>query len=225
LRGEPRIALMVITDGRAACLDQTLASFDEMVGMTQIARSIIVNDCPDPDFACMVDGLGFDEYVAPQAERRGFAGAIQAGWDAIGDCDYVLHLEDDFTFEVPWNISNVATFLHHYAHIAQVALRRQAWNAQERAAGGVVEAWPDQFRDCHNYVLNWHWLEHTLFWTTNPSIYRRSIVELGWPQERASERIFGNRIKDLGLVNAYWGRREDPPWVKHIGTERTGSGY
>ena len=66
---------------------------------------------------------------------------------------------------------------------------------------------------------------HRRFFTTNPSVYRASLCERGWPQEPHSEGVFTHRLLADGFDFAFWGGRFDPPAVTHIGAERTGRGY
>lgn len=218
------ITLMVVTDGRRECLEQTLATFYWHIDPTHIGRRVVVNDCPDPAYEKWLDTLGFDHHVRPLGQRRGFAGAIAAGWNAIGDTDFVFHLEDDFLMNRDIDLAALAGVLDRNPHLAQMALRRQPWNETEAAAGGVVEVMPDAYQDCTDGTH--HWLEHRVFFTTNPSLYRRSLVDRGWPLVEHSEGIFSHHLfADPDLRSGYWGRRTDKPWVHHIGVMRAGVGF
>ena len=68
-------------------------------------------------------------------------------------------------------------------------------------------------------------LEHDLFFTTNPSLYRRSLLDNQWPEGPQSEGRFTGWMRDLGYRFAYLGEGSDPPWVHHIGDERAGKDY
>lgn len=220
------ITLLVITDGRAGLLERTLKTFE--LGATQepITRRVIVNDCPaNPEHEAWIDTLGFDVHLRPQPARRGFAGAIRAGWEAVGDdTAYVFHLEDDFVFTRHVDLLAMTRVLDSQPGIVQMALRRQAWNNDEIAAGGVIETHPDQYRDCTD-GFHW-WLEHRMFFTTNPSLYPRWVRDRGWPEGQDSEGRFSHTLfQNADLCSAYWGKREDPPWVLHTGATRTGVGH
>jgi hypothetical protein len=218
------ITLLVITDGRRACLQRTLESFQLATRAEHITRRIIVNDCPDPAFRAWVDTLGFDLHVPPERKRRGFAGAIITGWEAVGAAPYVFHLEDDFCFTRHVDVRAMIKVLAEQPHLAQMALRRQPWNETEIAAGGVVEAQPDAYEDRSDGYH--HWLEHRMFFTTNPSVYPQWVRELGWPLTKHSEGIFSQQVfGDPAIRSAYWGLRTDGPWVLHIGEIRTGTGF
>lgn len=191
------VALLVITDGRKGYLRRTLASAASMLRL---------------------EG-GFDQHVTvdDSDHRLGFAGAIQAGWEQI-QTDWVFHLEADFTFNEPVQIAEMIELLKGRPHLAQVALKRQPWNEFERAAGGIIEQSPADYRD----VSDGHarWTEHQRFFTTNPSVYSRGLVDLGWPQVAESEGIFTLQLIELGRSFAYLGGKFDAPRVTHIGETR-----
>lgn len=169
------------------------------------------------DYAVTVDDRTHD---------LGFAGAIQQGWDMCLDtgADWIVHLELDFTFNQPFDLYRVIRVLDAHPELAQIVLKRQAWNEQEKQAGGIVEQWPDEYTERTEGADTW--TEHRLFWSTNVSVYSSRFCRLGWPQEPESERRFTERLlKDPHLRFAFWGGKFDPPLIHHIGECRTGRGY
>lgn len=164
-------------------------------------------------------------HVDDQAHDLGFAGAIQEGWRRVleTDADYVFHLEGDFLFNQRVPLDAMLAVLQDWPHLTQLALLRQPWNPQERAAGGIIA----QHRGSYEQRESVHgaWLEHQRFWTTNPSIYPRWVAERGWPQAPQSEGLFGLSLfaHDPHARAGFWGRGEE--WVTHIGHARTGHGY
>jgi hypothetical protein len=221
-----KLALLVFTDGRAECLERTLGYAATYIPAP--AARVMVNDEPDVDWCRWLDARWGDEFqiAHPTDGRRGFAGAIQAGWDhpAVDSCTHVFHLEDDFTFNRHIPLQAMADVLDARPHLAQLALRRQPWNDAERAAGGIVEQHPGDYTevsDGHNT-----WLEHRRFFTTNPGMYRRSLCDLGWPQGPNSEGRFGiDLFTDPAIRCGFWGARDSGEWVTHIGDHRAGEGY
>lgn len=216
--------LFVITDGRAGYHDKALASAAEM--LPKFDEFVMVNDCDEPEWCDYLDATWPEFDILHPVGRRGFAGAIEAGWEHISHlgADWVFHLEADFTFNQPVDVAAMADVLDSHPHLVQMALRRQPWNDAERAAGGIVEQHPGDYTD-----HEWHgqrWLEHRRFFTTNPSLYRASLCEQGWPQVKNSEGIFTHQlIADPTVTFGFWGPRTDPPAVHHIGDERAGCGY
>lgn len=216
----PRIAVLIIGDGRDAIRQQTLLSFCEQVYGYRLAEVVEVDD---------------------RRHDLGFCGAIQAGWDELrrieqwnrscggdGGWEYVFHLEEDWRFTAPVDVRDMTRPLDN-PEIAQCALRRGPVNETERRAGGVIECWPDEYQ-----AVGWingdlgitaHWLEHSLFWTTNPSLYRMDLLGTHtWPSGPGCEAVFGAGLKAEGYRFAYLGQRDDPPLLHHNG-HRTGTGY
>lgn len=223
------IALVVFTDGRDGCLEQTIASAAESL-TGGITRRLINDDSGDlehaADLAARYRPLGF-ELIPPAATRQGFGGAIRHAWAYLRSMPelFVFHLEDDFTFQRTVDLSRMATVLVEQPHLAQLALRRQPWNAAEIAAGGVVEQHPHDYLQLCN---EWgdRWLEHRRFFTTNPSLYWRRLLRRDWPDGDNSEGAFTHELLvDERLRFAYWGDRHDEPWVEHIGVDRAGERY
>lgn len=251
------VALVVFTDGRWGYLEQTVASAAVQLDGT-ITHVILVVDGGlrvGPREWGPVSTAFPDAHLLVMAhrERLGFGGTIRAAWEALAavEVDYVFHLEDDFTFNRPVDLDAMAHVLRERPHLAQLALRRQPWSEQERRAGGVVEVWPDEYEertaaditdigDGVAVVKEHAWLEHRLFWTTNPSLYRRELCAVGWPDGPHSEQVFTRRLLADGLPwdahgvpitgealrFGYWGARDSGEAVHHIGMDRSGgTGY
>lgn len=227
-----RTALLVLTNGRDDYLQRTLESaFEAIAG--DLTPRVMVDDSQNHAYAEVLDGQwsGQFDVIDHSTRSLGFCGAIQRGWDLLAQLheetpiDYVFHLEEDFVFTRDIKLHDMIQVLEENPHLAQVALRRQPWNENERAAGGVVEQYPDSYVDCSDEHGN-EWLEHRLFFTTNPSVYRRSLIERGWPQVEHSEGIFTHQlIADQALRFAFFGPRSWAPAVFHIGDKRTGTKY
>lgn len=195
-------ALLMIGDGRDVYHDESLASAQAMLPFDSFEQVITIDD---------------------REHRLGFAGAIQAAWDQVRT-EYVFHLELDFTFNERVPVQEMLWLLRRHPHVAQVALKRQPWNDEERAAGGIVELHPDDFSERYDGIDVW--TEHRRFFTTNPSIYSSRLCRIGWPQEPQSEGMFTHKLlADPLLRFAFWGGKHDPPTVTHIGEERVGCGY
>jgi hypothetical protein len=129
----------------------------------------------------------------------------------------VFHLEDDFTFNRPVDLGAMAASSIENPNLVQLALRRQPWNDEERAAGGIVEQHPDDY-DRPLRPHGHEWLEHRRFFTTNPSLYRRSLCALGWPDVEQSEGHFTHQLTRPRRALRVLGPRHSGEWVTHIGT-------
>jgi hypothetical protein len=197
------VCLLFISDGRREYLAPVWASIAAMI--PPVDRTICVDDAD---------------------HRLGFAGAVAEGWRrarATG-AEWILHVEQDFVFEAPVPLVRMIGVLERHPHLVQMSLLRQAVNSEELAAGGIVELRGHdmaEVRDGEDV-----WLEHALWWTTNPSLYRMSLTERGWPQESESEGKFSGRLfaERPEARSGIWGAKTDPPRVRHIG-HRAGHGY
>jgi len=225
------VALLVITDGRDGLIHETIASAEEHLHGPRFAHKIIYDDSGNMRNRQALTKRYRDWTVCwHPSGRQGFGGAIRAAWSHVRatNANFVFHLEDDFTFNRDINMHEMINLLTAYPYIVQVALRRQPWNSEEIAAGGVVELHPEDFKDMQDDELGLHWLEHTRFFTTNPCMYRADLIDLcEWPTGRESEGRFTMAIRARfpDMRFAYWGSRESGEWVRHNGVARAGTGY
>ncbi len=221
------ITLIIMTDGRANYLEESINSLGNLHG--EFSQRIIHDDSGDQHYHEWLKwryGSGFDFHFT--SGRSGFSGAYHSAYRLLKQTntnDYVFFTEDDFVYTRPVEMNDIMEILNRNGHIAQMALRRQPWNEQEMIAGGVVEADPASFIDKTDGTN--HWLEHRKFWTTNPSLVPRKIIDDNeWPTDEHSEGVFGiNLFKNPATTSAYWGARDSGEWCYHIGNERAGNGY
>lgn len=217
------IALLIITDGRRQYIQDTIRS-----------ASMNLKGSFGPLFIYDDSGDGYNhEWLRNNFpsftllwnhNRLGAGGAINAAWQQLRtyDIDYIFHLEDDFTFNREIPVNDMAKVLEDNPHVYQMALRRQAWSSEEVKAGGVIERWPE------NFVQQDGWISHRMFFTNNPNIYRKSLIETrAYPNVKESEGHFSLSIlnSDPKAQFGYWGQKTDLPWVEHIGVLRKGDIY
>lgn len=223
------VGIMIPTCGRWDHLLETITSLEKSwtaLHNFEISRVIVDDSGRDVDKPDWSDLNGWDIIEHPR--NQGFASAIQSGWDfmqAEYNLDYVFHLEDDFIFNETIPLHEMIWILDRVPKLAQVVLKRQAWSPEEKEVGGIIEKAPDQYFQKYNSDVEVAWVEHLNFFSTNPCLYRASLMKLGWPQVPHSEGMFTFKLRDLGYKFAFYGTKEDPPWVNHIGNVRTGTGY
>ena len=226
------IRLLVMTDGRRDAIARTVPEFLDRFDRPDLLSELVIHDdSGDPEYAgWLVDTFGPTGFeIISTAGRSGFGGAIRSAWQHTRDTSsarYVFHLEDDFvpTRTVP--LLDMVRLLELRRDLVQVALRRQPWNADEHAAGGIVEQHPADYADADESGILF--LEHRRFFTTNPNLYRVELVRsTEWPAGEQSEGRYGIELlaEDPARRFAFIGRRDSGPAVEHIGTARVGTGY
>jgi hypothetical protein len=220
------IAVIVMTDGRRDCIARAIPSLEEQI-TGDIAAGVIHDDSADGDYHTWLRARFPAWHLWATRTRAGFAGAYRHAWRLLCDLaeSHVFCVEDDFTYNRPVNLDDLAHVLDANRHLAQLALRRQPWNDAERAAGGIVEQHPGDY--CERSDGQHVWLEHRRFWTTNPSLFRASLPWLyDWPQGPESEGRFTHQLlDDPELRFGFWGARDSGEWIHHIGRDRVGVGY
>lgn len=218
------VDVIVLTAGRQDYLEATLASFRDRVH-GPIARVTIYDDSGNRRFANWLRRAAGDYDIVTMPGRSGFTRAIRNAWEherrRSGGSPYIMHLEEDFTFDVPVNVTDMIAVLQADTHLAQVALLRGPFFPPEIAAGGIIQEHPESYERAVDGEATW--LVHDRFFTTNPCIYRRSLMRYGWPNVRNSEVAFTKSMRRRGYRFAFLG--DGTPMVSHIGVERTNLGY
>lgn len=219
------IAVVIITDGRGECFEKTAHSITEAWGQQPLDKVVVINDSADPEYGrWLANQYGYWEQVH-HTTRKGFGGAIRSAWREVEGFDFVFHLEDDFTFNEPIDVHGMTHVLKERPDVLQMALKRQPWNEHEKAVGGFMEQHPEEYVNEETDGFRWCWQRR--FFTTNPSFYRGSLIERGWPDVNHSEGHFSLDIinSDPDAKFGFWGWTHEPPKVHHIGAERVGTGY
>lgn len=222
------IALAVTTDGRAECLERSVASLLGQVRGLDGPR-LIFDDSGDRRYRRWLrsrfESEGFS--VRGEGERLGQDRALASMWRQLrsrdfAGCEWVMHAEDDFLYEREVDVTDLCAVLATRPYLAQMALLRQPWFPAERKAGGIVARDPEAYA---RVVASPHrWLEHRLWFTLNPCVYRRALCERPWPQGRRHEWRFGRELcRDRRVRFGIWGGGE--AWITHIGERRAGRGY
>lgn len=217
---------VLTTDGRRDTLVRTIESAQRCL-RGDIGRRVIFTDGGNPEHVAWLAETFPAFVVIASGERQGYAAAMRAafrelavvgdGWD-----NHVFWLEDDFTFKQRVDLNLMAAVLNANPQLMQLALRRQPWNDEERAAGGIVELHADWYTDVRDHVLRADWLEQTAFWTNNPCMFRRELcARVPYPIGADAEGRFTFDVKAAYpfCCFGYWGSRLSGEWVEHIGLE------
>lgn len=146
------------------------------------------------------------------------SGAVREAWAQVDDTvDFVWHAEEDFIYTEPVDLQSMMAVLDADHRLAHLVLKRQPWNGDEIAAGGIIEQWPQDVVD--RETVGHSWVEHCKFFSLNPCLVPRRVFELGFPE--GSEPAMTELLLGKGFYFGYWGARFDPPRVTHIGELRS----
>lgn len=230
-RPDPTVTLVVHTDGRRDYIARSLASLrTNLTG--PIVKRVIFDDSGDPEYkAWLLAEFGREAqgeqgfYVVGPEKRLGYTASMRAMWAYLdGRCstDYVFQAEDDFLYERFVDLVPMIEALEGGPHLRQMALLRGPYYAREIEAGSIIAEHPDAYelRNSRPHPF----LEHRLYFTANPSLFRRSLCQIPWPSAASSERVYTDVLnRDPASRFGLWGSGE--AWITHIGAERVGTGY
>lgn len=221
------VPIIVLTNGRVDCVSKAISSV--VAHLDNAGNGLIVDDSGDDVYRAWLA----DQYGAPVIpvgdEPCGYWRAMRRVWDVARDsgADYFWLQEDDFVLHADVDLDVLAGVLDAHPYLTQIALLRQPWFGNEVEHGGLIPALEQQgqvFTDATDGTYSW--IEHRACFTGNPSLIPRRTFERDWPEDDWSESRFGQLLfADSAARGAYWGRREDPPLVEHIGHHRVGTGY
>ena len=209
---------------RSEYLRRSLASLTENV-RGPIVQRVVYSDWPaeiTPELSSIAQEFGF--YVAGEG-NHGHTGMRSRMWNYLSKRakgEFIFATEDDFLYPAPVDLVPMIETLRDDARLVQIALLRDAFYQDERETGGVL-GWPEPAftRIGTNGTSR---MEHRLFWTNNPSVFRKSLTATPWPIGRHSETLFGKQLlRDQRVRFAFWGSGEE--LTKHIGEVRAGAGY
>lgn len=224
-----RYRLIVITDGRPGLLEETLRAFLARVSPRPSAVSVI-DDSGDEWYRRYLEDLlpeAFPDgtHLVSHPVRRGFCETVADGWQHAANpgVEWVYWLEDDFVHRRPVDLRDLAYVLERQPQVAQMALYRNSVSPEEKRVGGYIRQNPADYARRGSGTAAW--LEHRRHWTTNPSLFSRSIpAAYAWPTVEFCEGHFGFELREGRPETTFgiWGTGE--PWVEHVG-ERVGAGY
>jgi hypothetical protein len=220
------ITAVVMTDGRRDCIVRAVESLDRLKG--PISAKVIHDDSGDVDYEAWLWQTFPGWLIKSTGRRSGFGAAVRSARSWLFEHDrnpFTWWHEDDFVLTRDIDLHAMMRVLNERPQLTQLALRRQPWNEQEKAAGGVVEQYPGDFHEWSNGDATW--LEHRRWFTTNPALLPRWIIDdTIWPLGANSEGHYGLALfRDPTLYSGFWGSLASGEWCEHIGRERIGTGY
>lgn len=214
----PNICLVMVTDGRNELLEKAYTSACVNLASIPILRRILVDDSGRGASEAYWRGFGA---VVAHEERQGLAAAVRDGWRTAASlgAEYVFHMEDDFVFEYEPDLRAMIAVLDANPYLSQMSLKRQPVNDAEEAAGGFVQVQPHLYEQAIDSDCDLQWLEHRVCYSLNPHLVPRRVFAGGWPDgNEAGQTANLNELAENRF--GIWGRLDDPPRVRHLGTYR-----
>jgi hypothetical protein len=221
------IPLLVLTNGRPECISKAITSVGEH--LEGVGDGLIVDDSGDDVYR----GWLAEEFGAPVVPVGdgpcGYWRAMRKVWELARDLgtDKVMFWEEDFVLNADVDVEQLAGVHDAHPYLTQIALLRQPWWPNEVEHGGLIpalEAQGQTFTERTDGTR--HWVEHRACFTGNPCLIPSRTFARDWPEGDWSESRFGHLLFQAPAARgAYWGRRDDPPLVEHIGHQRVGTAY
>lgn len=224
ITGDGTVTIAVHTDGRREYIARAIPSLLEKV-KGPVSKRVIFDDSGDPEYKDWLRAEFPDFYVVGPHERLGYTKSMQALWKYLDRrcvSEFVFLAEDDFTYDRDVELGPMIETLRENDHLRQVALLRHPYYPRELEAGGIVQEHPEAYelQNSRPYPF----LEHRLYFTANPSLFRRSLTATPWPNGTSSEKLYTDLLnRNPSSRFAYWGTGD--PWITHIGAVRAGTGY
>ena len=223
------ITALVTTNGRDDYLRESIATFENLSG--SITRRVIHDDTHNEthtqNLREIYEPQGWE--VIESSYNAGFAGSVKSArtWLSVSDKNpYIFWTEDDFLYTTPTDLNALVDVVSAQPYLVQMTLKRQPWNEEEKAVGGYVEQRPDTYTEMSDERHTW--LEHRNFFSTNPSVIPRwFVVNTEWPLTAHSEGLYSHALFSQfpTAKSGVWGGKNSPPYVTHIGENRTGTNY
>lgn len=223
----------IIGNGRIDLLERTIDSFRKSFKNFPFYKKVIVDDTGDLNYANYLEQEFGDEFhIVAHLANQGLSGSVRTLWSLalLSDTDNLFHIEEDFTFNEGFEWEDILSSMVQAVreeNVAQIALKRQPCNPQEAEAGGFMQLAPDTYSTRKFYIeaktgtKDFNCLMHRNFFTLNPCVYPRWLMQLGWEkgwgEKEFGELLFSNPKIECGYVGM---SIDEPSMITHIGNYR-----
>ena len=221
-------AWYILGNGRRGYIERTIASW-----LANLAKkpkhSYIFDDSGDPAHVkWLEDNYGKDFVVVPISDGvAGQAIAIQKIFDTLRelDVDYFLGIEEDWMLFRPLDVDEIIDALCANPHIAQMRVPRTVWHSDyhrlDLDAGSLLIYHLNDDKAQLVAKRN-HWYEtrgHFYFWSHNPSVFHRNVLDNKYPQTQSHEYDFGIQLlkREAKATVGFWAQNPYDAYITHIG--------
>lgn len=204
---------------------------ENAIGVTSL---VVVDDGDNPDWSAEIRSMHFvpadrkhagtlPRPIVPQViemKKRGYNQAMRQVVRLAGR-ERFLFWEEDFTLDVPVDLTWMEMILMQRPYLAQLALLRGPHFPNEHAEGGLLPALEKRLgKDFVQLKLVKGIWEQRGTFTCNPAVWQANVANQGWPLGKWSEDRMRDKLLGLGYRFGFVpGQR-----VTHDG-ERSGFGY
>ena len=159
---------------------------------TGIDRIEIINDAPNP-FEHNLSQYGHQTFTGGAGYNTAMKAACAAGAAEDGPS---IWLEEDFFLTAPVDFTAIANHLEGHPYLAQIVLQRQPWFKNEVGAGNMLQPLRNKGK---TFTSVGGYLEHRAFFSGNPSVWRKEVFEMGWPDGEWSEDSKRDQLLEAGF--------------------------
>lgn len=227
---ENNFAVFFLGNGRKGYLERTIASWQANL-KEKPYRQIIFDDSGDKKYFNSLQKKYRNDFEVVQItnNKMGHAGAMGFIFKYLKsiEVDYFVQVEEDWMLFRELSIIDIINVLEENKNIAQMRLPRAVWYNPEYykdiESGSLLKNHLDLPEVEWLQRDGWFdWRGPRYFWTHNPSVFHKSILNNEYPQIKVHgqhENEFGKVLldQDPKLYSSFWARNIYDAYVLHIG--------
>lgn len=221
--------LFILGNGRKPYLERTIHSWEmNLIGKPK--HQIIFDDSGDEEYRAYLNKKFGNRYViVPIGDKpMGQVYAINFIYKYLKDvdADYIFELEEDWVLFRKLDISKLINILEQDENITQVRVPRTITSTHDMKYGSTISFQLNEPTAKHRFVSHkdggWYEVRGRLyFWSHNPSIYRKSMINHTYPESGATdhEYTFGIQLfnENKKYKAAYYASNMYDAYIEHIG--------
>lgn len=217
-------------NGRRGYLERTIASWQANLKEKPYKQIIFDDSGKHEYFNSLSQKYSKDfEVVEITNNAMGHAGAMKFIFSYLKqiDVDYFVQVEEDWMLFRELPVSEIMDTLENNKHLSQMRLPRAVWyNPQyykDIESGSLLKNHLDLPGVSWLKKDKWfEWRGPRYFWTHNPSVFHRSILDNDYPQiltHGQHEGEFGKMLLDKNpeYMSGFWATNIYDAYILHIG--------
>jgi hypothetical protein len=219
----------ILGNGRKGYLERTIASWEANL-TNKPKHSYIFDDSGSAAYVAWLNKKYSDRFtIVPVSNKSvGQVSAMKKIFNTMKDLDteYFLGIEEDWMLFRPVDISLIIKQLQSNNHILQMRIPRTIWHSDYHRldidSGSLLLYHLNDSRNEITKSVDGKWFEvrsSFYFWSHNPSVFRKSIFDEGYPETKSHEYDFGIKLlnKYEDAVVGFWATNPYEGYITHIG--------